>query len=79
MTCESFKSNGFVDDELVVLALVAGGVDFVTSFEVAVVDVVDEIFDCVFDGDEDDEDFKDAGFAGTRNKYIKIIYVRKHK
>jgi hypothetical protein len=64
MTCESFKSNGFVDDELVVLALVDGGVDFVTSLEV--VDVVDGIFDCVFEGDEDDEDFKDAGFAGTR-------------
>ena len=60
MTCDSFKSSGLDVEEL----------DAVEDAFKSNVELL-ETFVCVFDGDEDGEDFIVDGFAGTR----KIIYV----
>lgn len=54
MTCDSFKSSGLDDEELD-----AADDDFSSNVELP------EIFDCDFEGDEDEEDFNADGFAGT--------------
>lgn len=72
MTCDSFKSNGFEEggdevevtkegEELFVLKLVEVADAFDSSAGVEI-----ELFNCDFMLDEDDEDFKVDGFAGTK-------------
>lgn len=62
MTCESFKSSGLDDEELdaVVVVVVADVVGALAS------SAVTDDFDDVFEMDEDDEDLRVDGFAGTR-------------
>lgn len=58
MTCDSFKSSGLDVEEL-------DAVDDVFRSNVELL----EIFVCVFDGDEDGEDFNVDGLAGTRKTF----------
>jgi hypothetical protein len=69
ITCDSFKSSGLDDEELDAVKC-----DFGSNVELL------EIFDTIFEVDEDDEDLKVDGFAGTkslsRNYYF--YYDQRH-
>jgi hypothetical protein len=55
ITCDSFKSSGLDGEELVAVVVV-----FRSNVELL------EIFVCILEIDEDEEDRIDDGFAGTR-------------
>lgn len=65
MTCDSFKSSSL--DEL------EGGVFGASTA------VLTEVFGCVFELDEDEEDFNVDGFAGTRRERRLITEFSKRR